>query len=76
MPSTCPDLAVSTSDLAARAKPWRLPARAAFPLLAAVLFAFFFAAAAPSPLFVGSSTPGTSRHRCSRWLLRSMRLRC
>jgi MFS family permease len=52
MPSTCPDLAVSTADLAARAKPWRLPARAAFPLLAAVLFAFFFAAAAPSPLFV------------------------
>ncbi|MGJ7505641.1 MFS transporter [Variovorax sp. ZT5P49] len=52
MPSTCPDLAVSTADLAARAKPWRLSARAAFPLLAAVLFAFFFAAAAPSPLFV------------------------
>lgn len=52
MPSSCPDLASATADLAARSRPWRLPQRAAFPLLAAVLFAFFFAAAAPSPLFV------------------------
>lgn len=52
MPSTCPELAVATADIAARAKPRRLPANVAFPLLAAVLFAFFFAAAAPSPLFV------------------------
>lgn len=52
MPSSCPELAVATADAAARAKPWRLPAGMAFPLLAAVLFAFFFAAAAPSPLFV------------------------
>lgn len=34
------------------ATPWRLPAGAAFALLAAVLFTFFLAAAAPSPLFV------------------------
>jgi MFS family permease len=46
MPSNCPDLAPSTRA------PWRLPASVAFPLLAAVLFAFFFAASAPSPLFV------------------------
>ncbi|MGJ7528411.1 MFS transporter [Variovorax sp. GB1P17] len=52
MPSTCPELAVATAAVAARSKPWRLPAGVAFPLLAAVLFAFFFAAAAPSPLFV------------------------
>ncbi|RSZ41273.1 MULTISPECIES: MFS transporter [unclassified Variovorax] len=52
MPSSCPELASATADLAARSRPWRLPPRAAFPLLAAVLFAFFFAAAAPSPLFV------------------------
>ncbi|WP_418132802.1 MFS transporter [Variovorax sp. 375MFSha3.1] len=52
MPSSCPELASATADLAARSRPWRLPQRAAFPLLAAVLFAFFFAAAAPSPLFV------------------------
>lgn len=32
--------------------PWRLPAAAAFPILAMVLFAFFAAASAPSPLFV------------------------
>ncbi|MES2531923.1 MAG: MFS transporter, partial [Pseudomonadota bacterium] len=31
---------------------WRLPSHLAFGLLAAVLFAFFFAASAPSPLFV------------------------
>jgi MFS family permease len=31
---------------------WRLPSAAAFPLLAMVLFAFFAAASAPSPLFV------------------------
>jgi MFS family permease len=36
----------------ATATPWRLPAGAAFALLAAVLFTFFLAAAAPSPLFV------------------------
>lgn len=52
MPSNCPDLAVATADIATRGKPWRLPGNVAFPLLAAVLFAFFFAAAAPSPLFV------------------------
>lgn len=52
MPSTCPDLAVAAADIATRAKPRRLPAGMAFPLLAAVLFAFFFAASAPSPLFV------------------------
>lgn len=52
MPSNCPELAVATAAAAARAKPRRLPAGVAFPLLAAVLFAFFFAAAAPSPLFV------------------------
>ncbi len=52
MPSTCPELAVATADISARAKPRRLPASVAFPLLAAVLFGFFFAAAAPSPLFV------------------------
>jgi MFS family permease len=56
MPSTCPDLAVSTAAsadaVAARAQPTRLPASLSFVLLAAVLFAFFFAASAPSPLFV------------------------
>jgi len=52
MPSSCPELAAATAAVAARSKPWRLPAPVAFPLLAAVLFAFFFAAAAPSPLFV------------------------
>jgi MFS family permease len=56
MPSTCPDLAVSTAAsapaVAARAQPRRLPASLSFVLLAAVLFAFFFAASAPSPLFV------------------------
>lgn len=52
MPSTCPDLAASTAALAARAKPRRVPANVAFVLLATVLFAFFFAASAPSPLFV------------------------
>lgn len=46
MSSMTPDLVP-----AARA-PWLLPAPVAFPLLGAVLFAFFFAAAAPSPLFV------------------------
>ncbi len=50
----CPDLASRPANVAApvRAAPRRLPAALAFPLLAAVLFAFFFAAAAPSPLFV------------------------
>ena len=52
MPSSCPELAVATADVAARSKPWRLPTAVGFPLLAAVLFAFFFAAAAPTPLFV------------------------
>ena len=52
MPSTCPELAASTAALAARSKPRRLPSGVAFVLLAAVLFAFFFAAAAPTPLFV------------------------
>ncbi|MDB5964548.1 MAG: transporter, partial [Polaromonas sp.] len=33
-------------------RPWRLPAVAAFPLLAVLFFAFFAAASAPSPLFV------------------------
>lgn len=55
MPSTCPEFATAVAAAAAtsaRAKPWRLPAGVTFALLAAVLFAFFFAAAAPSPLFV------------------------
>ena len=52
MPSSCPELAVASAAAASRFKPWRLPAAVGFPLLAAVLFAFFFAAAAPSPLFV------------------------
>src|SRR5687767_9553435 len=52
MPSSCPELAVATAATATRSKPWRLPASLSFVLLAAVLFAFFFAAAAPSPLFV------------------------
>ena len=52
MPSTCPDLDAATAAVAARAKPRRLPDGAAFALLAAVLFAFFFAASAPTPLFV------------------------
>jgi MFS family permease len=56
MPSTCPDLAVSTAAstpaVAARAQPRRMPASISFVLLAAVLFAVFFAASAPSPLFV------------------------
>jgi len=52
MPSSCPELAAATAGVAARSKPWRLPVAVGFPLLATVLFAFFFAAAAPSPLFV------------------------
>ena len=52
MPSSCPELAGATAGVAARSKPWRLPVAVGFPLLATVLFAFFFAAAAPSPLFV------------------------
>ena len=39
----------SSSSTAAR---WRLPPAAAFPLLAVLLFAFFAAGSAPSPLFV------------------------
>ena len=35
-----------------RTPPRRLPPHLAFPMLALVLFAFFFAASAPSPLFV------------------------
>lgn len=57
--SQCPDLASRPGTAAApvcaapiAAAPRRMPASLAFPLLAAVLFAFFFAAAAPSPLFV------------------------
>ena len=55
MPSTRPELATAVAAAAAssaRARPWRLPSGVTFALLAAVLFAFFFAAAAPSPLFV------------------------
>lgn len=52
MPTACPDLAASTAGMAARPKPRRLPSGVAFVLLAAVLFAFFFAAAAPTPMFV------------------------
>ncbi len=52
MPSSCPDLAVATAAMAARSTPWRLSSATAFALLAAVLFAFFFAASAPTPLFV------------------------
>src|SRR5436309_1083945 len=39
----------SSSSTAAR---WQLPPAAAFPLLAILLFAFFVAGSAPSPLFV------------------------
>lgn len=48
------DLASGTTIVATSgASPhWQLPLRYAFPVLAAILFAFFFAAAAPSPLFV------------------------
>lgn len=46
MSSISPDLA------SVARRPWRLPPAVAFPLLGMVLFAFFFAAAAPSPLFV------------------------
>jgi MFS family permease len=46
--STAPS---SQSSSAARAR-WQLPATAAFPLLAILLFAFFVAGSAPSPLFV------------------------
>ncbi len=38
--------------VAVSAAVWRLPSHLSFALLAAVLFAFFFAASAPSPLFV------------------------
>ncbi|UUZ71868.1 MFS transporter [Polaromonas sp. P1(28)-8] len=44
-----PSLQPSSSFTAAR---WRLPPAAAFPLLAVLLFAFFAAGSAPSPLFV------------------------
>ncbi|WP_411882651.1 MFS transporter [Polaromonas sp. YR568] len=40
------------SQSPAAAARWRLPATAAFPLLAILLFAFFVAGSAPSPLFV------------------------
>ncbi|MDB5828125.1 MAG: transporter, partial [Variovorax sp.] len=54
--STCIEaerLAVLAPTTVTMAPPsWQLPLRYAFPLLATVLFAFFFAAAAPSPLFV------------------------
>lgn len=43
---------LSSSAVMAASPRWQLPLRFAFPLLAMVLFAFFFAAAAPSPLFV------------------------
>src|SRR6187399_1277138 len=46
---TASTAASSPSPAAAR---WRLPATAAFPLLAVLLFAFFVAGSAPSPLFV------------------------
>ena len=36
----------------AKATRWRLPPAAAFPLLAILLFAFFVAGSAPSPLFI------------------------
>lgn len=42
-------LQASSSATAAR---WQLPPAAAFPLLAVLLFAFFVAGSAPSPLFV------------------------
>jgi len=42
----------SSDAPAATPAAWRLSSNAAFALLAAVLFAFFLAAAAPSPLFV------------------------
>jgi MFS family permease len=40
------------SSPATNTSPWRLPPAVAFPVLAVVLFAFFFAASAPSPLFI------------------------
>ncbi len=42
---------INPPDLASR-RPVRLPPAAAFPLLAVVLFAYFMAASAPSPLFI------------------------
>lgn len=44
-----PSLQPASSSTAAR---WQLPPAAAFPLLAILLFAFFVAGSAPSPLFV------------------------
>ena len=44
-----PSLPASSTTTAAR---WQLPPAAAFPLLAVLLFAFFVAGSAPSPLFV------------------------
>lgn len=49
MPPEVPPALVPATAVAA---PWRLPAAAAFPLLALLLFAYFFAAAAPTPLFI------------------------
>ncbi|MEO7886670.1 MAG: MFS transporter [Polaromonas sp.] len=46
---TAPSLPPQSSATAAR---WQLPPAAAFPLLAILLFAFFVAGSAPSPLFV------------------------
>lgn len=42
----------SPLGISAKSSAWHLPPSAAFPLLALVLFAFFAAASAPSPLFV------------------------
>jgi MFS family permease len=42
----------SESSPSARPARWQLPSTAAFPLLATLLFAFFVAGSAPSPLFV------------------------
>jgi hypothetical protein len=52
MPSTCPELAVATADVACPRQALAPACGVAFVLLATVLFAFFFAASAPSPLFV------------------------
>jgi MFS family permease len=49
---TAPAATSSQASSSATAARWQLPPAAAFPLLAVLLFAFFVAGSAPSPLFV------------------------
>lgn len=49
---TAPAAASLQSSSSSTATRWQLPPAAAFPLLAVLLFAFFAAGSAPSPLFV------------------------